>query len=211
MASLGGRIYMNSKKLSQWMFVFILILLLLTSCGPGQMFGPTITPSPTSTPTFTPTPTPTSTPTFTPTPTPTPTPSVEDVLTEIGFTRDESIEPTCETLCKAYSIITFDAGGFVIMNVAIYDNGQLRVIYIMTAETSYAGLNMAMKIVRAAYGDKIAEWMESHFTTPGTVNTGNEVVDGHWVAVGAGKIENNMIKVMLIVSPDTSVPAGIDP
>jgi hypothetical protein len=37
---------MNSRKLLQWMFVFILIVLLLSSCGPGQMFGPTQTPIP---------------------------------------------------------------------------------------------------------------------------------------------------------------------
>lgn len=56
----------------------IFIAIFLSSCGPGKLFGPTITPSPTSTktptPTFTPTltPSPTSTPTSTRTPTPTP-------------------------------------------------------------------------------------------------------------------------------------------
>jgi len=47
----------------------------LSACGPGQLFGPTITPTPTNTPTTTPTPTPTSTPTLTPTSTSTPTPT----------------------------------------------------------------------------------------------------------------------------------------
>jgi Tol biopolymer transport system component len=42
-----------------------------SSCTPGQIFGPTVTPSFTVTPTFTNTPTPTITPTFTPTLTPT--------------------------------------------------------------------------------------------------------------------------------------------
>jgi hypothetical protein len=53
----------------------LVIILLFTSCGPGQLFGPTITPSPTptSTPTITPSPTSTPTPTLTPTLTPTPT------------------------------------------------------------------------------------------------------------------------------------------
>ena len=54
-----------------WWF---LICFLISACGPGQLFGPTITPSPTSTLTPTPTLTPTSTPTSTPTETPTPTP-----------------------------------------------------------------------------------------------------------------------------------------
>lgn len=45
--------------------------LLLTGCGPGQMFGPTLTPTPTLTltPTETATPLPTDTPTVTPAPT----------------------------------------------------------------------------------------------------------------------------------------------
>lgn len=57
---------MNSRKLLQWMFVFILITLLLSGCGPGQIFGPTQTPIP---PTSTNTPVP---PTATTTPTPVP-------------------------------------------------------------------------------------------------------------------------------------------
>jgi hypothetical protein len=51
--------------------------LFISSCGPGQLLGPTITPTPTATltatPTFTATPTSTATPTLTPTLTPTPT------------------------------------------------------------------------------------------------------------------------------------------
>ena len=53
---------------------------LLVSCGPGQLLGPTITPSPTNTstptPTNTPSPTPTSTPTQIPTSTPLPIPTL---------------------------------------------------------------------------------------------------------------------------------------
>ena len=73
------------KTKSKSIIICILILgLLVSGCGPGQVFGPTITPSPTitakSTPTFTPTssstitltPMPTNTPTLTPTLTPTP-------------------------------------------------------------------------------------------------------------------------------------------
>lgn len=54
---------------------FVLLVLMLVSCGPGQLFGPTKTPTPTITPTPTPTNTPTPTPTNTPTPTPTKTPA----------------------------------------------------------------------------------------------------------------------------------------
>ena len=97
------------------------------------------------------------------------------------------------------------------MKVANYDDGQLRIVYAMTADSANASLAKAMKIVSAVYGDQIAKWMESHFMTTGTVNTGNQVIDGHWVAVGAGRINANTIKVMLIISPNASVPAGVNP
>jgi hypothetical protein len=54
------------------------MILLVSGCGPGQLFGPMLTPTPTatSTPTATPMPTATSTPTATPMPTLTPTPGI---------------------------------------------------------------------------------------------------------------------------------------
>ena len=54
---------MNNKKQLRWVLVFILIALLLTSCSPGQLFGPTLTPIPTNTSTPIPIPTATLTPT----------------------------------------------------------------------------------------------------------------------------------------------------
>ncbi len=64
--------------------IFVLLFsLVLSGCGPGQVFGPTITPTPTitytptQTPTSTPTPTPTATSTQTATPTPSATPTPE--------------------------------------------------------------------------------------------------------------------------------------
>ena len=54
----------------------LLVTLAVSGCGPGQLLGPTITPSPTTTLTPTLTPTPTSTPTLTPTATPTNTPTL---------------------------------------------------------------------------------------------------------------------------------------
>lgn len=60
-----------NKKHRTIVILVLMMSLLISSCGPGQLFGPTITPSPTYT--LTPTLTPTSTSTLTPTPTPTPT------------------------------------------------------------------------------------------------------------------------------------------
>jgi len=45
---------------------YLAMSLLISGCGPGQLFGPTLTPTPTFTPTQTPTSTSTPTPTFTP-------------------------------------------------------------------------------------------------------------------------------------------------
>lgn len=56
----------------------VVVSLALTSCGPGQLLGPTLTPVPTATATSTVTPTPTATPmpTYTPTLMPTPVPDL---------------------------------------------------------------------------------------------------------------------------------------
>lgn len=50
------------NRQSRRVLVLILITLLLTGCGPGQLFGPTLTPVPTNTSTPRPLPTATSTP-----------------------------------------------------------------------------------------------------------------------------------------------------
>lgn len=72
---------MNTKR--QIGVIFVLITsLIISGCGPGQLFGPTITSTPTKTmtPTTTHTPTATSTRTSTPTKTPTRTPSPTPTL-----------------------------------------------------------------------------------------------------------------------------------
>jgi Tol biopolymer transport system component len=60
----------------------------VSGCGPGNVFGPTITPSPTITPTSTPTKTPTPTATSTPTSTPTPMGGASGLIV---FQRDELV------------------------------------------------------------------------------------------------------------------------
>lgn len=79
-------------KRTSLLFATIIFSLLVASCAPGQLLGPTITPSPTNTPTplptstptatFTPTSTPTATPTSTVTPSPTPDIRVIDINPE---------------------------------------------------------------------------------------------------------------------------------
>jgi hypothetical protein len=66
-------------------FCLVFLGLALAGCGPGQLFGPTLTPTPTDTPT--PTSTPTATATSTPTATPTPRPGLDTpiLIKGIGF------------------------------------------------------------------------------------------------------------------------------
>jgi len=63
---------------NKFIWLLLVLTLILTSCGHGKLFGPTITPSPTSTSTFisTLTPTVTSSPTITSSPIPTYTPTL---------------------------------------------------------------------------------------------------------------------------------------
>lgn len=64
--------------MNTWKRISVILILglslVVSACGPGQIFSPTFTPTPTMTPTSTNTSIPTYTPTFTPTLTPTPTP-----------------------------------------------------------------------------------------------------------------------------------------
>lgn len=62
----------NQSMQRKCLWLLLVLTLILTSCGPGKLFGSTITPSPTITPTFTFTPTFTPTDTETPSPTPKP-------------------------------------------------------------------------------------------------------------------------------------------
>jgi len=76
-------------------------MLLLTGCGPGKIFGPSVTSTPSVTPTLTPTSTltPTNTPTPTPTLTPTPIGGVSGIIV---FLREEIIDYV--TINNIYSI-----------------------------------------------------------------------------------------------------------
>lgn len=81
---------MNKK--SQRVIVSVLAFaFLLSACAPGQLLGPTITPTPTATNTPSPTPTntPTLTPTSTPTLTPTPVPVCNPDATVLGNVNED--------------------------------------------------------------------------------------------------------------------------
>lgn len=98
----------------KYLIVPVSLALVVAGCGPGQLLGPTLTPTPTATFTPSPTPTPTSTPTPTatpsPTPTLTPTPSLTPTprpaivaafgtLYVTGAELSEVIPPGCTSFC----------------------------------------------------------------------------------------------------------------
>ena len=102
------------------MVALMVLSVSISACGPGQLFGPTLTPTPTSTPTATPTLTPTPsltpTPTFTPTSTPTPVPGgpCDNPLVPLGGTRDQWM----------YRVFTADGEtNFHISSLGVQDNG----------------------------------------------------------------------------------------
>lgn len=75
------------------LIALFLLSFLISACGPGQIFGPTVTPTPTNTsiPTSTPTTAPTPIPTETPTPLPTLTPTVTVPPTETPIPQPASL------------------------------------------------------------------------------------------------------------------------
>ena len=89
---------MNIKR-STIAFGCLVLSLLISSCGPGQVFGPTLTATPTNTvtPTWTPRPTLTFTPTLTSTVTPTLTPTVTSTATPTST-------PTVSTNCSLLDV-----------------------------------------------------------------------------------------------------------
>lgn len=96
-----------------------LVCLLLASCAPGQIFGPTLTPTSTSTATPTPTATSTSTPTPTATATSTPTPTVTPTRT---LTPTPTLTPTTypySDLPGWFAFVDYDCTGGICSNVSI--------------------------------------------------------------------------------------------
>jgi len=85
----------SDRKILPFIMCLLLSSLLFVSCGPGQLLGPTLTPTPTmtATPTITPTPAPTAT--ATPMPTPTAIPGIgidretlQTVFEELGISLE---------------------------------------------------------------------------------------------------------------------------
>jgi len=100
------------RRMLSYQLGCVVISLLVSSCGPGQFLGPTITPSPTFTltPTITPSPTPTLTPTRTPTPTITPSPTSSCLLDGKWSGKGISFEISNCTITKV--VYLFTAGGY---------------------------------------------------------------------------------------------------
>ena len=96
------------RRTSFFLLPIVLISLLVSSCGPRQFLGPTITPSPTFTLTLTitPTPTPTLTPTRTPTPTITPSPTSSCLLDGKWSGQGIAFEISNCTITKATHLLT---------------------------------------------------------------------------------------------------------
>jgi hypothetical protein len=172
------------------LIVLCLTSVLLTACGPGQPFGPTVTPSPTHTamPTGTPTTKPTRTPTVTPTP-----------LPGLGITTADAIaamppmfvfhdKPEIDgnkvkegITDEGYSKITF-TGSPVLLKA------ELKID--MARENSFmaTGYWIAFLEIISHGGLEAAEWVHDNFS----------------VAVKDGKVEKNFGEAKVILESDSS-------
>ena len=146
--------------------------LVISSCSPGQLLGPTVTPTftktltptATNTPTNTPTSTPTKTPTSTPTPTPTlpidiPTPQegkgiVFGQILKGGLPAPSMSVQLCSTYRRSpsgvcgsgekYKTVT-DNNGFFILSKVNPGNYQLLVVLLPGMQVIYWNINIDIK------------------------------------------------------------------
>jgi len=126
----------------------IISCLVLSSCGVGQVFGPTFTPTPTNTPTFTPTATstitPTASPTSTITETPTPTqtlstskaPGISDVF-HCGDVFD--IEVVGQPITSHYASVTNASGIVMAIRLEIIYKGKTTISSLVASSYSVSG------------------------------------------------------------------------
>jgi hypothetical protein len=122
-------------------------------------------------------------------------------------------------MCKGYLLVTGipnnDKPGK--LQALEYNSGAFEIIYVSTIntttiETNVAYLDIATKAIREIYGDTIAQWMETiDVDFARYADTRSHVIDGHGVRVSSGQVDSETILVMLIVSPDTSLPALFNP
>lgn len=171
---------------------------------------PTLTPlpSPTPLPTLTPYPTETPMPTETPSPTVTPVPSTEEVLLNAGFIKNTGA--TCNGgSCTDYTYL--NSQGLTIIAV-VFDEGEFRMAFVMTSQTASSSLNVCLDIIKKIYGPNITAWFNTHFDlVNGSVSEGTDVIDGHWIGNTSTQVNAQTIQVIMVISPDTNVPPGVNP
>jgi hypothetical protein len=131
------------KRLS----ISLLACLLLTGCGPGQWFGPTITPTPTLT--FTPSPTFTATATSTPSLTPTVTPTDTPPPTATSLPTSDEIGGSFETAIVIEASNEFEG---ISMEYQWLDANYPGYEFLSQATTSYNGKMYDIISIRTADG-----------------------------------------------------------
>lgn len=162
--------------------LLILFNLILSGCGPGQLFGPTLTPTPSPTSTLTPTPTPTLTPTPTntplPTATPTPLPSLGIKDNDlISFAKDfdytesnisiDGLSARKYVSPEGYTILTLVGTTPYVEKVILEIDTSRENSFIATATWIYI-----LEISTNYAGKPAADWV--HDTYPKAVQSGRE-------------------------------------
>jgi hypothetical protein len=180
--------------------ILFFVSTLISACGPGQVFGPTLTPTPTNTLTPTPTLTPTITPTFTSTPSPTatitatPTPppglgvetdkvisSFKDLF-EFSEIDDIDGHPAQKGVTEeGYSTITLVGAPYLIKAELKIDKAN---------ENSFVGTMYWILFLEVTShgGKEAADWVRDNFS----------------VAMENGKVENTFGKAKVILESNNS-------
>ena len=182
--------------------LLFLFSFLVSACGPGQIFGPTLTPTPTgtSTPTITPTATLTFTPTLTSTPKPTSTPSTTPVPPSGLGVRASEVVSSFTDLFKFSEIPNVDGKpaqqgiaeeGFSTITLVgdpYVEKAQLQID--LSKENSFIATATWILFleVTSRGGKEAADWVHDNFPR----------------AVNSGKVEELFGKVKLILESTSS-------
>jgi hypothetical protein len=187
---------MKAKERTFTILVLI-VTMVVSSCGPGQLFGST----PTITPTITPTPTTTPTPTITPTVTPTPRPDPIAVLKANGFNQDNST-----TFCKKNPCIYYTKS-HPDTNVIIWNDGKFEIHLWNLVELDSAGvqtqLDLLQNIITPLYTPDIVSFVMDTTRTLLALPIGGDVstVSGSGYTIDVNWDRSNASLLRVTITP----------
>ncbi len=175
------------RKFLLFLSSYLIISLILSSCGPGQIFGPTLTPTNTATPSVTPSPTKTPTPTITPSPTPVP--SVPGVL----YVSPTAVGGDCTSWLKACTLkkalVKSRSGNEIWVMVGVYkpanDADRSASFALKSGVAIYGGFN------GTEFKREQRDWQANATILSGDIDDNDTNTDGNYIAETAVDIKGD--------------------